>query len=101
MPEAPYSAGPSVPLRQLGIFAGRLVEPALAKVKDQIHRLLVAAAILATGVACLVAGLAYIASSLWHALVPALGTVGADLLLGSLYAILASCLLMAGFGLAK
>ena len=90
-----------MPLRQLSLFAGRLVEPVLGKIRDQIHRLLVAAAVLATGVACLIAGLAYIAASLWHALVPALGTVGADLLLGSLYAILATCLLMAGFGLAK
>ena len=88
-------------LSHLASFADRLAEPALAKIKQQIHRLLMATAIVAVGVAFLVAGIAYFASSLWHALVPVLGNVGADLLLGVLYAGVAAALLLGGFRLVR
>jgi hypothetical protein len=90
-----------VPFRQLGAFADRLAEPALTRIKDHIHAVLLAAAILALGVAFLVIGLGYLASSLWHALVPAIGTVGADLLLGAIYIMVAVSLFLAGSRLAR
>jgi hypothetical protein len=88
-------------LSHLASFADRLAEPAFAKIKRQIHRLLLASAIVAAGIAFLVAGIAYFASSLWHALVPVLGNVGADLLLGALYAGVAAMLLLGGLRLVR
>ena len=82
-------------------FVDRLAEPVFAKIKHQIHRLLIACAIVAAGIALLVTGMAYFASSLWHALVPALGTVGADLLLGFAYAGAAAALLLGGLRLGR
>lgn len=88
-------------LSHLASFADRLAEPVLAKVKQQIHRLMIATAIVAAGIAFLVAGIAYFASSLWHALVPVLGNVGADLLVGVLYAGLAGALLLGGLRMVR
>jgi len=88
-------------LRQLYAIADGLTGHAISKVKQSAHRLLMAGVTLALGVACLVAGLAYLASSLWHALVPAVGTVGADLILGTVYALVATALLVGGSRLAR
>jgi zinc transporter ZupT len=71
----------------------RLADPVLREAKEQIRRLLIAVSFAATGVACVVVGLTYFASSAWHALVPAVGTVGADLILGFAYAVVAGGLL--------
>jgi hypothetical protein len=87
--------------RQLSTLADRLAEPALNKLRQQVHRFLMAAATLALAIGCLIAGLAYLASSVWHALVPMLGTVGADLVLGAVYVILATTLFWMGSKLAK
>jgi polyferredoxin len=76
--------------------AYKLTRPLAKEVRTEIHRLLVAVSLSAAGIACLIVGLSYFASSLWHALVPILGTVGADFLLGTLYALLAGILLFFG-----
>jgi hypothetical protein len=78
-------------------LAYRVTRPVVAEAKIQVRRLLIAIALCATGVACAVGGLAYAASSLWHALAPLIGTVWSDLLLGGLYAGLAAILLGLGF----
>lgn len=75
-------------------IATRLVEPVVAKAKLELRRLVIALCLAATGIACIIAGLAYVASSLWHALVPAIGTVGADVTLGVFYTLLAFTLLL-------
>jgi hypothetical protein len=90
-----------VSFRQLSAFADRLAEPALTRIKDHIYALLLAAAVLGLGVAFLITGLGYLASSLWHALVPAIGTVGADLLLGAVYILVAISMFMGGARLAR
>lgn len=82
-------------------MAARLTEPVVAEVKIQLHRVLLAVSLGATGVACVIVGLTYFASSLWHALVPALGTVGADLVLGAAYAMVAATLLVLSFRLVR
>jgi hypothetical protein len=73
----------------------------LTRIKDHVHALLLAAAVLALGIAFLITGLGYLASSLWHALVPAIGTVGADLLLGGVYITVAVSLFLGGSRLTK
>jgi hypothetical protein len=90
-----------VPFRRLGAFADRLAEPALTRIKEHVHAVLLAAAVLALGIAFLITGLGYLASSLWHALVPAIGTVGADLLLGGVYITVAVSLFLGGSRLTK
>jgi hypothetical protein len=74
-------------------MAVRLTEPALAAVKNQLNRLLIAGCLAAAGVACVIVGLAYFASSLWHALVPTIGMARADFVLGLSYAAIAIVLL--------
>jgi hypothetical protein len=74
----------------------RLAEPAMRNVKNHIRQTLIAVAAIGTGVACLIAGLSYFASSLWHALAPHLGNVGADLVLGCSYAMAAVALIAWG-----
>jgi hypothetical protein len=96
-----FSREALVPLLPLGMIVDRLARPALSKINNHIHRLLVAAATVALGLACLIVGLAYFASSLWHALVPAIGTIGADLSLGAIYSGLAISLILAGSRLAR
>lgn len=89
----------------LASFADRLAEPALTgiknKIRGEVHRILMALAIVAAGIAFLVAGIAYFASSLWHALQPAMGNVGADLFLGLLYGGVAAALLWGGLRLVR
>jgi hypothetical protein len=75
-------------------LAVRLTAPLVAEAKNQFHGVLVAFCLAATGIACVVTGLAYFASSLWHGLVPIIGTVGADLILGFSYAGVAAALLI-------
>ncbi len=92
-------------LRQLASFADGLAQPVLigikTKIRNEAHRLLAAVTIVAAGIAFLVAGIAYFASSLWHALEPVMGTIGADLLLGCLYGGVAVALLMGGLRLVR
>ena len=92
-------------LSHLASFADRLAEPVLigikTKIRNEVHRILAAVAIVAAGIAFLVAGIAYFASSLWHALEPAMGRVGADLFLGLLYGAVAAALLMGGLRLVR
>ena len=92
-------------LRHLASFADRLAEPALthisAKIRNEVNRILMAVALVAAGIAFLVAGIAYFASSLWHALQPAMGNVGADLFLGFLYGGVAVALLFIGLRLTR
>jgi len=92
-------------LSHLASFADRLAEPALigikTKIRWEVHRLFAALAIVSAGLAFLVAGIAYFASSLWQALEPAMGRVGADLFLGLLYSAAAAALLTGGLRLVR
>ena len=92
-------------LSPLASFADRLAEPILigikTKIRAEVHRLFAALAIVAAGLAFLLAGIAYFASSLWHALEPAMGTVGADLFLGLLCGGVAAALLFGGLRLVR
>ena len=88
-------------LRFLAPILERLVEPAVRHVKSHIRQILGAVAAIGTGVACLVAGLAYFASSLWHALAPRLGNVGADLVLGCSYGTAAVALIILGLRMGR
>jgi len=83
-------------LRSLAPVAERALKPVMDGVKEHTHRILIALALVAAGVACLIAGLAYFASSLWHALEPHLGAVGADLVLGVGYSVIAVIAIMVG-----
>lgn len=85
----------------LAPLAARVARPVVERAKHQIHRILVALALVAVGVASIVVGLAYLASSLWHALVPLLGTVGADLALGACYGTIALITILLGLGLVR
>lgn len=80
----------------LGPLARTLSEPLVTELRAQVYRLLIAICLGATGVACVIVGLAYFASSLWHGLTPVIGVIGSDLLLGALYGLLAIVLLRAG-----
>lgn len=71
-----------------------LTEPLIAEAKRELRRILIALSLAATAAACIVVGLTYFASSLWHALVPLIGTVGADVILGVAYALIAAPLLL-------
>lgn len=82
-------------------MAARLTEPLVAAAKTQAHRMLIAVCLATTGIACIIAGLSYFASSLWHALVPIIGTVGADLFLGFSYASIAAMLLFGSFRMVR
>ena len=90
-----------MPFRQLSVLADRLAEPVVTRIKDHVYALLLAAALLGLGVAFLITGLGYLASSLWHALVPAIGTVGADLSLGAVYILVAVSMFLGGARLAR
>jgi type VI protein secretion system component VasF len=85
-------------LRSLAPMAERAFKPLMDGIKQQTHHLLIALALVAVGVACLVTGLAYFASSLWHALEPHLGMVGADLVLGVAYSAIAVVAIAVGLG---
>ena len=76
-------------LRSLAPVAERALKPVMDSIKEQTYRVLIALALVAVGVACLITGLTYFASSLWHALEPHLGTIGADLVLGVGYSVIA------------
>ena len=66
-------------------MAARLTQPVVKEAKHQVSRFFTALSLAAAGVACVTVGLAYFASSLWHALVPVLGTVGAVLIVCMIY----------------
>ena len=85
----------------LAPLAERVARPAIDRVKHQVHRTLVALALIGVGVASAVVGLAYFASSLWHALVPFVGTVGADLVLGTCYGTVALVTIVLGLRLVR
>lgn len=91
----------SLMLALLQPFARNLTRPIVAEVKIQVHRVLLAVALAATGVACIIVGLTYFASSLWHTMLPLIGSIGSDLLLGGLYVGLAVLLLLGGFRMVR
>ena len=86
-------------LRLLAPFAERIAGPALRSLNDQIHRLLLVVVLSAAGVGCLIAGLVYYAAALWQALMPHLGAADADLIVGTLYAVIAILLIVGGLRL--
>jgi len=83
-------------LRSLAPVAERALKPVMDSIKEQTYRVLIALALVAVGVACLITGLAYFASSLWHALEPRLGPVSADLILGVAYSVIAAITIAVG-----
>jgi hypothetical protein len=83
-------------LRSLAPVAERALKPVMDSIKEQTYRVLIALALVAVGVACLITALAYFASSLQHALEPVFGTVGTGLILGALYSAIAAITIAVG-----
>ena len=88
-------------MQLLMTLADELAGRGIRAVQAYIYRLFFAAAAMLVGIGCVVAGLAYLASALWHALVPHLGNTGADILLGCAYAVMAVILIAMGFRAAR
>jgi hypothetical protein len=82
-------------------LADQLAGRGIRAVKAYIYRLFFAAAAVLIGIGCLVAGIAYLASALWRSLAPLLGDMGADIMLGGAYAVLAVLLIAVGFRMAR
>jgi uncharacterized membrane protein required for colicin V production len=83
-------------LRLLDQIWGRLSRPVVEGIKDQIYRLIITVAVIALGIACLIICLSYLGTALRQSLVPSMGLVGADVLLGGLFGLVAAVLLFLG-----
>lgn len=88
-------------LRLLDQIWGRLSRPVVEGIKDQIYRLIITVAVIALGIACLIICLSYFGTALRQSLVPVMGLVGADVLLGGLFGLVAAVLIFFGLRAAR
>jgi hypothetical protein len=81
--------------------ATHLADKAAFAIKRQLQHWLVAVALVLLGVAMLIAALSYLASAIWHALSPAIGSIGADLVIGGSYCFLAATSVSVGLRMVR
>lgn len=88
-------------MQMLKLTLTQLSRPLLKRIEEHVYRLVIAVAVIALGISCLIICLAYLGTALRQSLVPVMGLVGADVLLGVIFGLVATVLIFLGLRAAR